>query len=131
MSIGTRVNAVDHVAAVVDGAKDILTEIPEGRRAEAVAGILSIVAEQMRMWGDHHDKTPFELKESAYRRGFAQGLATAIQYLQGGHHLRDLEKYELTVNAWRVHDGPFESPRDHVERAPDPGEYDSAASRTG
>lgn len=67
------------------------------------------------------DHTPSELRESAYRRGFAQGLLASVKVLVSGGTLEDLLKYEDVIADWRFRVGAFRSDeRCHVEHPPEP-----------
>ncbi len=51
---------------------------------------------------DHvEDATPAQMRESAYRRGFHQGLYRAIEIMGGGGDLKALDAYGAKVAEWR------------------------------
>lgn len=70
---------------------------------------------------DHvEDKSPSELRESAYRRGYQQGLYQAIKFLQSGGNLASLQEYAIEVGLWRNRLERYGRARDHVEHPPVP-----------
>lgn len=56
---------------------------------------------------DPQDKTPAELRESAYRRGVHHGFYMALEMLQTGYDLRALAKHEQVIHRWRYRQGRF------------------------
>jgi hypothetical protein len=70
---------------------------------------------------DHiEDKTPAELRESAYRRGFQQGLQYAINILADGGGVAELQVYMEQIAAWRERRGKYKGKRDRLEHPPVP-----------
>ena len=118
---------VERRAAIAEGAADVLEGLGADRRKAILARIEALITKEMRDGGDHgNDKTPFELRESAYRRGYEQAVAAIAEHLgvEGFVEARlEVVAYERVIHNWRYRYGRFEQRRDVVERAPEPGEF--------
>jgi hypothetical protein len=70
---------------------------------------------------DHaEDKTPAELRESAYRRGYQQGFEMAVEaVLQDGMSGKELQRLRRLISDWRFRRGQYRQSRAGVRRPPE------------
>lgn len=130
----SRKSQTERRKAVAEGARQVLEGLPANRQKAIISRIEELITEEMRDWGDHgNDKTPFELRESAYRRGYEQAVATVHELLKkGGFGLAcaKVSLFEQVIHNWRYRLGRFDRPRDVLERAPEPGEFEAVGFKT-
>jgi hypothetical protein len=108
----------------------ILDELTPRERKALLAHISGLITEEITGPHDHcEDKTPGELRESAYRRGYQQGIACAIEHLKNGGSVAQLTLWEQTVHSWRMRLGGYKRSRSAIERAPEPGFIMQGGSR--
>jgi hypothetical protein len=68
-----------------------------------------------------YDRALCSVRESAYRRGFQQGLAVAVRMMQAGATVEEVERYmDLDVARWRFGNGPRSKHAPHRGAAPMP-----------